>query len=66
MHTQSPSALVGMLQSETRAIDSASEKESRVFLDGDMPLREFLSSYLEKRQLYHLRASKLETIQRTM
>lgn len=63
---QTPQNLVTMLQSEARAMDSASEKDSLRYLEGGVPLKEFLASYMEKRRLFHLRASKLEAIQRTM
>ena len=31
-------------------------------MEGRLPLKEFLSAYIDKRKLYHARAAKLETI----
>ncbi len=66
MQSFSAASLVNMLQAETKAVDKYSDEQSRSFLAGNGPFKEFLAAYLEKRTLYHMRASKLEAIQKTL
>jgi hypothetical protein len=57
-------ALMQMLQIETDKVDAESEELAAQFLKGqtNMPWKEFLAIYLERRNLYHQRAAKLESI----
>ena len=66
MQKHSPQSLLAMLKREAAKTDKESEDYSESFLNGNVPLKEFLSNYLEKRTQYHVRAAKAETIQRTL
>ena len=62
LQKNSPQMLLGMLQTETKQLDGESEKKFDRFMDGEVPLKEFLSSYMDQRILYHTRAAKLEAM----
>jgi hypothetical protein len=62
MQKTSPDVLLNLLKSETKEIDKKSEANFDEFMDGNISLKSFLSSYLDQRVLYHTRAAKLEAM----
>lgn len=59
----SPQKLAMDLGEAAGQAERESEELQRRYLDGEMELKDFVSGYLEKRKLYHLRSTKRESLQ---
>eukprot|EP00667_Euglena_gracilis_P021453 EG_transcript_23494 len=57
---QSPAALYRLLQTATAQAEGDSDATADAFHQGAIDLKQFLTSYVEQRKLYHLRKQKLD------